>query len=276
MAIRTRLGSLYLGFSENPTVRSLRQVPLLGRAIHGISHLFLPWNTRTWVEVESGLGRGLKLRLNPRYDSGFWRGDYEGDIQKVFSMHVKPGAVVYDVGANIGFFSLVAARLVGPQGSVFSFEADPENAARLRENAKTNLMEQVSVVNSPVWSSNTRVFFATSSDHSSRFVGSVQSQENGGNGFYKLAITLDDFAHNHALPDFIKMDIEGGETEALAGASELFKKARPFLLLEVHNRDAEEYVKKWLSQQSYGYQWLASGPAKLPCHLIARPKTEKD
>src|SRR5437016_9665998 len=82
-------------------------------------------------------------------------------------------------------------------------------------------------VGDPIWSYNPSVFFARSSDHSSRFIGSVRTPAVGTEGFYEQAVTLDDFAKHHPAPDFIKMDIEGGEAQALAGASELFTKAKP-------------------------------------------------
>src|SRR5438309_10131910 len=107
-------------------------------------------------------------------------------------------------------------------------------------------MKQVSVVSSPVSSSNPRVFFTRASDHSSRFIGSVRTPAVGTVGFYEQAVTLDDFAKHHHAPDFIKMDIDGGEAQALAVASELFTKAKPRLLLEVHTREAQEYSEKWL------------------------------
>ncbi len=92
-------------------------------------------------------------------------------------------------------------------------------------------------------------------------------------GFYEQAVTLDEFARTHAAPGFIKMDIEGGETEALAGASEVFTKNRPLLLLEVHHPEAEEFTKKWLKEQAYEHEWLPPGPGKLPPHMLAWPSS---
>ena len=272
MVTRRWLGSAYILLSQSRLVRSLRRAPLLGAVVHTASHLVLPWNIRIWVEVESGPGKGIKLRLNPRYDSGYWHGDYEREIQTIFTEFLKPDAVVYDVGANIGFFALLAARLVGSRGIVFAFEPDPDNSSRLQENIEANSLKHVRVVSSPVWSSNTRVFFARSSDHSTRFVGSIRTPEVGTEGFYEQAVTLDDFAKHHPAPDFIKMDIEGGEAQALAGASGLFTQAKPLLLLEVHTREAREYSEKWLEERRYNYEWLHPGPHRLPCHLIALPE----
>ena len=271
MVTRRWLGSAYVLLSQSRLVRYLRRAPLLGAVVHTASHLVVPWNIRIWVEVEGGPGKGIKLRLNPRYDALYWQGEHEREIQTLFSEYLKPDDVVYDVGANIGFFALLAARLVGPRGIVFAFEPDPDNSSRLQENIEANSLMHVRVVRSPIWSYNTSVFFARSSDHSTRLVGSVRTPRVGTEGFYEQAVTLDDFAKHHPAPDFIKMDIEGGEMQALAGACGLFTRAKPRLLLEVHTREAQEYSEKWLEEQGYNYEWLQPGPRRLPCHLIALP-----
>jgi FkbM family methyltransferase len=268
MVARRWLGLIYLALSENRVVRSLRQAPLLGAVVHGISHLFLPWNSRIWVEVEDGLAPRLKLHLNPRYDSGYWRGDYEENIRAVFAKHLKLGDVMYDVGANIGFFSLLAARLVGPPGLVFAFEPDPDNASRIQEHIEANSLKQISVVTSPVWSSNERVFFARSSDHSSRLIGSVTMARDSAEGFYLQAVTLDDFARRHGAPMLVKMDVEGGEAEVLKGALRVFSDSRPRLLCEVHHEAAARAVRDWLRERSYTFEWMEEEPT-FPRHLHA-------
>ena len=64
----------------------------------------------------------------------FLHGDVEPVVQEILVKRLGPGMVFYDLGANVGFFSLVAARIVGESGQMFSFELDPEIAARLRRN----------------------------------------------------------------------------------------------------------------------------------------------
>jgi len=272
MTFRRPVGSIYHKLSKNAVVRGLRSAPFIGALVHATSHALLPWDTRIWIEVNDGLAKGLRLHVNPRYDTTYWDGAYEQRIQAIFAQHVTNGAVVYDVGANIGFFSLLAARFAGPQGKVFAFEPDPDNAARIREHIQANHMDSVvTLTASPVWSSSMRVFFARSTDHSSRLVGTVQVSAHSPDGFYEQAVTLDEFANTHGAPTFIKMDIEGGETEALAGATGIFDSTKPLLLLEVHNRKAEEYVKKWLSERAYSYEPLDNDSAKLPFHVFASP-----
>ena len=69
----------------------------------------------TWVQVQRGIGEGLWFRLNPRTGRDVVEGGGEPEVQDVLRTHLRAGMTFYDVGANIGFFSLAAARLVGPE-----------------------------------------------------------------------------------------------------------------------------------------------------------------
>jgi protein-L-isoaspartate O-methyltransferase len=80
----------------------------------------------------------LSLHLNPRTGKTYLDGVGEPEVQAALQKYLHPGMVFYDIGANIGFFSLLAARLVGKEGRVAAFEADPEIARRLREHAARN------------------------------------------------------------------------------------------------------------------------------------------
>ncbi len=272
MTVRRWLWLTYSAVSENSVVQSMRRTRLLGNVVRGISRVYMPAHTLQWVEVEAGLGRGLRMHINPRYDLHYWHGDWEQDIQAVLGKYVKPGDTVYDVGANTGFFTLIAARLAGPEGSVVAFEPDPENAVRLQKNIDANLLKQVRVETSPVWSSTGSVFFAKPAD-ANRFVGGVRKPGDNIEGSYHQAVTLDEFAKSHRPPNFIKMDIEGGETEALAGASGVFTRVRPLLCVEVHHQEAEEFVKAWLPQMRYDFEWLQPDSTQFPRHMLARPRS---
>ena len=103
-------------------------------------------NEKVWARVEAGPAQGLWLELNPRTGQNYLRGGAELTVQKILAERLHPGMVFYDLGANIGLFTLLAARLVGDSGKVFSFEPDPENAARLRRNIQRNGFANVTVV----------------------------------------------------------------------------------------------------------------------------------
>ena len=104
------------------------------------------------VRVRKGTGAGLRLSLDTRYEAQYAAGFHETALLACLAAHLKPGDVLYDVGAHIGYISLVAARLVGPSGKVFAFEADPENARRIIGHAEMNALPQVELVGAAVWS----------------------------------------------------------------------------------------------------------------------------
>src|SRR5271170_5235092 len=116
------------------SLRSIRNVPILGEFVHRISHRVLPGDERIWAQIEAGPAQGLWLELNPRTGQNYLRGEVELAVQRVLAERLRPGMILYDLGANIGLFSLLAARLVGATGKVVSFEPDPGVAARLRRN----------------------------------------------------------------------------------------------------------------------------------------------
>ncbi|HWZ58637.1 MAG TPA: FkbM family methyltransferase, partial [Gemmatimonadaceae bacterium] len=77
---------------------------------------------------------------------GCWLGTFERAEQDVFARTVRPGDVVYDLGANVGFYTLLAARLAGPTGRVVAFEPVPRNLGYLRRHIALNQCENVTVV----------------------------------------------------------------------------------------------------------------------------------
>ena len=165
---------------------------------------------------------------------------------------LRPGMTFYDLGANIGFFSLMGARLVGEQGRVIAFEADPEIAARLREHVHRNGFHCVTVVEKAVWSEATKVFFArvdprTSPDRGLGHVGGAASAST----IEIEAVTLDEFARTSPAPDFIKCDVEGAEVEVFRGAQTLLAEKRPGILCEIHSEENRRALLEDL--KTFGY-----------------------
>ena len=117
---------------------TLSKAPIIGRAVKQLVRTILPTKTRIWSRINAGPGKGLWIRLDPRFEMDYVRGVYEEVVERTLPQKLRPGSVFYDVGAHIGLLSLVAARLVGTHGTVFAFEADPANAARVDEHARRN------------------------------------------------------------------------------------------------------------------------------------------
>ena len=147
---------------------------------------------------------------------------------KIIKNNVKDGDNVIDLGANIGYFTLILAKLVGPTGKVFAFEPDPRNLALLKKNVEYNNYKNVIIVPKAVSNVN---------DKCTLYTG---QKTFGQNKIYKPkktktqkfipidseTVRLDDFFKTNDLLDkisFIKMDVEGAEFLALSGMKEILK-----------------------------------------------------
>jgi FkbM family methyltransferase len=246
------------------------KLPILGPPLRAFIRSVLPYETRVWIRIRAGLGKGLWAHLDPRFETVYVEGKYEHPLQESLSKHLQAGDVLYDVGAHIGIVSLCAARLVGPTGSVFAFEADPENAKRIEENVRRNRLEWITTARRAAWHCDGYVGFQRASEHSSRNQGGVTTLSPGGNNdaIEVEAITLDTFAERHRLPTVIKIDVEGAEAEVLRGSEKVFARAKPILICEVHGRRVADEVTRWLSDRGYRYRWLEPSP-QFPRHILA-------
>src|SRR6202041_4055996 len=103
------------------SIRSVRGVPVLGSFLHTLSYRILSAEQKVWAQVEAGPAKGIWLELNPRSGQSYRLGETEKVCQAILAERLQPGDVFYDLGANLGFFSLLAARIVGSTGKVFSF-----------------------------------------------------------------------------------------------------------------------------------------------------------
>jgi FkbM family methyltransferase len=203
--------------------------------------------------------------------------EFEPDISDFFRRAVRPGMVVFDVGANIGHFTLLAAKRVGPGGQVHAFEPASAEFAKLRRNILLNGFENV--VANPL----------AICDHN----GDVALQTcDGGLGLYNTmgrpfrsseftssivpCTTLDDYAQSRGITrvDLIKIDIEGAEPAALAGASALLSTPdAPMLVCEFsdpaaagmgHSTRELRHLLEGLGYGFFRYDIAAGGLAEEP------------
>jgi FkbM family methyltransferase len=204
------------------------------------------------------------------------KGTYEPLIEKAIVSGLTPGSVFYDVGAHIGIFSLLAARIVGESGAVFAFEADPDNADRIKEHAHRNDLDQIHVVPCAVWSAPGKLRFQRASLNSSRNQGAVTNDPliRSEDTIEVQAVSLDCFSLEHPGPTLIKIDIEGGEAAALQGSERIFVSYRPMLICEVHDQVAEDYVMQWLRSKRYDLTFPEKSRALFPRHLVARDSSQ--
>jgi FkbM family methyltransferase len=177
----------------------------------------------------------------------FWLGTYERGKMLAFAARLTSGAVVYDVGANVGAYTVLAARHCA---EVHSFEPDQANLAHLRRNVALNNFTNCAVIDAAVGSRDGHASFATGLEH-------TEGRLDAGGSIAVRCVTLDSYARDHRPPDLVKMDIEGGETEALAGAKQMFTSARPQLFLAMHGASAQEFCVRFLTEHHYRADFLA-------------------
>jgi len=249
-AAREWLGSLLL---RSPVrLGSLRNVPVLGSILHRLSHRVLPGDQLVWGRILSGPGAGLWLEVHPRTGAELLSGELERESQAVVAKHLRPGMIFYDLGANIGRFSLIGARIVGPQGKVFAFEPDSDLVARLRRNADRNHLSNITGVAAGVWSTSTTLEFRPAGAGSPEGgTGSFLPGQSPGALTSVRCISLDDFVSEAPAPQGIKCDVEGAEMEVLRGAESTLRRHRPWILCEIHAAENGPAARNFLENLGY-------------------------
>ena len=247
---------------------SLRRVPVLGDFLSWTSRKLVPRDTLVWVQIQQGPSEGLWIRVNPRTGQNVQKGIGEPEVQQALVDHLRPGMTFYDLGANIGFFSLMAARLVGPGGRVVSFEADPEIAERLRENLFRNQFAHAHVEQKAVWSEPGTVSFARVDPNTSpdRGLGHVSVDGGSTSTIAVEAVALDNYIATHPVPDFVKCDVEGAEAAVFEGAAHLLSTKRPVLLVEMHTPENQRALLQQFAGCGYTCRNLDE------THVLALPQ----
>lgn len=261
---------LWLALRRSTFLRRLYAVPVFVGPLRWLSFLLLPSSGTKPLRVRNGPGKGLVFELNPRWEAATWEGRYEQDAQEYFQKQMKPGCIVYDVGANLGFYSLLAARR-GAQ--VFAFEPDVQIAESLERHARMNsLAARIEVTRAAVYSTSGSVALDPAScqrGHGNAHVGVALDPSRA--TISVPCITLDDFAREHVAPNVVKIDVEGAESEVLKGSEKVFAESRPHLVCEVHDPTNVSFVEAWLKDRNYDIRWLGESD-KLPRQLLANPR----
>lgn len=264
-------------FARSPLARGihgkLKNVPVVGPLFHRGAELLIPRGKRVWVQVQEQTAPRIWLSVDPRFEQHLINGEYEAAGHQLLNDFLRPGECFYDLGAHIGVFSMIAARIVQKQGTVLSFEPDPANAKVLAANAARNGFSCIRVIEAAAWSSNDTLQFVKSNPNSSGMEGHISEKPAQGKAVNIRAVALDDFvsAGDNRPPDFIKMDVEGAESEALKGSVRLLREKRPLILCEVHSAENAHFVESFLQTSGYKFQWLNQASPSYPRQLFASP-----
>ncbi|MEX1072014.1 MAG: FkbM family methyltransferase [Anaerolineales bacterium] len=234
------------------------------------------------TQIAAGDLAGTHLLLNLQTEKDYWLGTYETDLQQAIKDWGKAGMVAFDLGANIGYVSLLLAHKAGEGGKVFAFEALPANQKRLQQNLALNPKSKVELVPKAVTDKKGKAAFLI---HPSGGMGKVQGSLGKDAEFQSNieveTIAIDDFVfkQRNPPPDLIKIDIEGGEVLALRGMRRILLETRPLLLIELHGREADEFAWEILGNARYSLHHMRKGYPKVAAidelgkksYLVAKP-----
>lgn len=222
------------------------------KILHTVTGPIIALHTRKSKPVQIN---SLSLHIPPNLLYTYLFQEYELETQKIFREFIKSNMIVLDVGANIGYLSLIAAQLVGPQGKVYSVEPGPDNLEYLQKNVTDNALSNVEILPYAAGAmhrlrhfylrdiSTTHSFYAPTKPSDAR---SIEVQE----------IPLDEVVKERV--DFIKLDVEGEEIEALKGMRQILESNKkiqllvewsPKLLQRAGYSPSE--LPKWLRQEGF-------------------------
>jgi FkbM family methyltransferase len=158
--------------------------------------------------------------------------NYEPHVSRVFREYVKPGMGILDVGANIGYFSLLSASLVGPSGSVYSWEPSPDNVKMLYASQLENAFTNIHIIQAAATEATTLLKYFRSSSNGNVAEVNDLCPKDALSVETVLGLRIDDIVPRSAKIGFMKIDVEGFEVKALAGALDTIQRNRPIVVSE--------------------------------------------
>jgi hypothetical protein len=174
------------------------------------------------VEILAGPARGVRMTLDFAGHTPMYLGMYEWELHRFLRRTLPPAKLVFDVGGSIGYDALAFAA--NTSARVVTFEPDPDNRLLLGGNLDHNPELRQRVTVEPL---------------------AVAGEDRDG------VTTLDAARARYGAPDFVKIDIDGGELDALRGAGGTLREDRPHLIVETHSQQLEDACGALLVECGY-------------------------
>jgi FkbM family methyltransferase len=285
MSSRTQIGrtrvlrlATRLGHERLLSIERLRRRNPLVRALLAPGRW---WMRRGSVGVFGGLGDGLRLSMrhipvSHAHAGAFPRGLLEVSVQEAMRRLLGPGDVFYDVGANVGFFALVGARQVGPEGAAYAFEPVPENIAAIRESAALNGLANLEVIESAVGRAAGHDRLLLVEDLSWSHLESLGPHPRTRATVEIEVVAIDDLVASGRIrpPNLVKIDVEGAEIDVLEGMRKTISEHQPAIVCELHGT-AARFVETmdalgYATANLEGKQSLLEAPPSV--HALATPR----
>lgn len=256
---------------------SLRRfaLPLIKKAMYAL--LYEPGR----IFELAGPLEGHKMRVVWPIHKDYVLGTHEPAVREIIREYVKPGYTVIDVGAHIGYYTLLFARMVGEHGLVIAFEPLEENFLVLQENIKLNNYSNVRVVKSAVAEKSGIATLYRDEWFALPAASHITSNDRSGLLIYNVStVSLDEYVKTNKLQrvDFVKIDVEGAEDLVIKGMQMILLRDRRILVVEVHGIMDGSPSGALVNLERAGYQlWkiegeLGSASAEYRGHVLAIPR----
>jgi FkbM family methyltransferase len=202
----------------------------------------------TKVPILQGKLRGKKWLVGAS-NHGCWLGSYEYKKRIIFENTVRQGNTVLDIGAYVGFYTLLASTLVGATGKVYAFEPLPRNLEYLKEHLRLNSITNVEIIDVAVSDFCGTAYFK---EGSNRATGRI----NDAGKIQVRTVSLDWLIEEGEIPipDQIKIDVEGGELAVLKGGELLLERSRPTVFLATHGKALHQKCCDFLASLGYSIE----------------------
>ena len=238
------------------------------------------WYGRAPVPIAGGIGHLLyvstaDLPLDHAHAGLIVRGTLEPPVQEALRRLLAPGDVFYDIGANVGFFTLVGGRLVGPAGRVVAFEPVPWCANAVGRNIELNGFEHAEIRAEAVGAADGSARLFVVGEASWSHLESTGRHADVREEIDVAVVSIDSLVAAGTIPppDVMKIDTEGAELQAIEGARATIAAHRPAIVCELH--DTNEAFVALMDELGYETTNL-DGPAAVagagPVHALAQPR----
>jgi FkbM family methyltransferase len=227
--------------------------------------------------IQQGIGKGLRFNVGNSH-AGYQLGTTEPAMQAAIKELLQPNMTFYDIGANVGFFSIIAAHLSG--GTVVCFEPLAENVHYIKHNAALNHLSNILIRSEALGCEDGDAIFNVSAVSSWGKLATVGEPTQKIRDITVPLRRLDTSIRESNLPqpELIKIDVEGAEVDVLVGARETLLTHRPILLVELHGTN--EVVARELAKVGYQCHVLGStaSPTESPwdAQVLAVPNERSD
>lgn len=261
-----RLALRTLGKLPAPVTRRIQHARQTNATVNALTSRFSRWARTDAGTVRAGPARGLRLEIGPG-KLGYLLGTNEQAVQNRIAAELSTGDVFYDIGANVGFFTLLAARLVGEGGVVVAFEPVPESAAAIRRNVAANGFTNVLVREQAAFSRTGTATLEVPDDQ----VGALLTSDahEGTRSITVEVVAVDELVETATIPppDLVKLDVEGAEVDVLSGMRGVLTSAEPLVLCELHG--TETAVRGFFGEIGFEVELIDDGADLDNAHVAA-------